>query len=363
MGRGLWKEALGRTWRDKWEETLAILGGITTVLAGGLPVWMRLMWLGVSGLLLLRVLSAFRRTVLLLKEKHVPLVVLVGRDPDTARAMWGDVQRVMARWGFDEERYRREFDVEREDVFLHHAAPLPPDRPDEWLGVVRDFRHRIERVSRKLPGRRVFHVFINGPISLAVGLGASIGTMYEVVVHQWFPGAGDYPYYPVVDFYALSRTNPRGVHYLEDPVEGEFRYAQGAGYPGDKRELYIALWMARDDPRPAVNALVRQKPLEEAQRIGRWDIMRKPPGQTLETGDDWILCAREILTLIHRPISEAHRDRVHLFLSAPIALAFALGMGLEHFLRVTIYSWWPQTQQYYPVLDLERLGRTASAGG
>ena len=125
MGRGLWKEALGRTWRDKWEETLAILGGITTVLAGGLPVWMRLMWLGVSGLLLLRVLSAFRRTVLLLKEKHVPLVVLVGRDLDTARAMWGDVQRVMARWGFDEERYRREFDVEREDVFLHHAAPFP----------------------------------------------------------------------------------------------------------------------------------------------------------------------------------------------------------------------------------------------
>jgi hypothetical protein len=187
--------------------------------------------------------------------------------------------------------------------------------------------------------------------------------MYEVVVHQWFPGAGDYPYYPVVDFYALSRTNRQGVHYLEDPVEGEFRYAQGAGDPGDKRELYIALWMAWHDPRPAVDELVRQKPLEEAQRIGRWDIMRKPPGQALETGDDWILCAREILTLIHRPISEAPRERVHLFLSAPIALAFALGMGLEHFLRVTIYSWWPQTQQYYPVLDLERLGRTASAGG
>jgi len=80
----------------------------------------------------------------------------------------------------------------------------------------------------------------------------------------------------------------------------------------------------------------------------------------LESKEDWILCAREILTLIYRQISACSRERVHLFLSVPIALAFTLGMGLEHFLPTTVYSWWPQERRYYPVLNLESLARTTS---
>ena len=37
-----------------------------------------------------------------------------------------DIQRVMSRWDFDAERYRRDFDVEREDLFtIMRSGPRP----------------------------------------------------------------------------------------------------------------------------------------------------------------------------------------------------------------------------------------------
>jgi hypothetical protein len=80
--------------------------------------------------------------------------------------------------------------------------------------------------------------------------------------------------------------------------------------------------------------------------------------RSLETTEDWILCAREILTLLYQQITRCRPERVHLFLSAPVALAFTLGMGTEHFLPVTVYNWWPKERQYHPVLPLDQLART-----
>jgi hypothetical protein len=40
----------------------------------------------------------------------------------------------------------------------------------------------------------------------------------------------------------------------------------------------------------------------------------------------------------------------------PVALAFIVGMGLEHFVDVKLYSWFPN-QGYSPVIPLAHLGR------
>jgi len=273
-----------------------------------------------------------------------------------AEAMWQDVRRVMERWDFDAERYRRDFDVEREDLMVQSDEPLPVDG-GPWLKLSREFRHKIERIGGRLPGRRIFHVFVNGPISLALGLGAGIGTMHEIVVHQWFPGTAEAPYHPVVDFYALSSSNQRGMHFLEDAASGEFRYVTSEGEPKDVTDLYVSIWLARDDPRAHVNRLA-ESAKSNGTTTGAFHIVQREQ-RSLEISDDWITCAREVLSLLYQQISKSSPQRVHLFLSTPIALSFTLGMGIEHFMNVTVYNWWGHEQKYHPVLQLSYLARSA----
>src|SRR3990172_1251493 len=340
----------------EWEPIVILLGLIATLLVA--PLSVPLLALNVLMVLLLgyKLYRTTRQARRLLQLKHLPVIVLVWKGEDVAHAMWQDIQRVMSRWGFDAELYRREFDVEREDLFLHREEPLPTDS-EPWIKLAREFRRKIERLGGRLPGRRIFHVFINGPISLAAGLGASLGTMYEVVVHHWFPATTEAPYHPAVDFYTSSKTNRRGMHLLEDAVTGEFRYVQSETERGDANAtLYMSVWMARDDPRTAVNSMA-QEARAAGQSVEVFHILQKEP-RSLETTDDWILCAREILTLFYQQAGK-NRPRICLFLSAPIALTFTLGMGIEHFLPVTVYNWWGQERRYYPVLPLDQLGRTA----
>jgi len=163
--------------------------------------------------------------------------------------------------------------------------------------LARRFRRRVEQLSRELPGRRVFHVFLNGPITMALGLGAAIGTMFEVVVHQYLPAAGELPYDSVVDFYTLSETNPRGAHFLEDVVLDEFQYIDAEGELDDAKELYVSIFRAKDDPKPAVEQLLMRQSKEDTQGLESWRIRQKVQGM-LKPGDDWIRCAREIITLL-----------------------------------------------------------------
>lgn len=351
-----WREVAGYVWEREWEPIVIILGLGATLLAA--PLSFPLLFLNACMFTLLgyKLYRTAGQADRLLREKHVPIVVLVGRGDEVAESMWQDIRRVMERWDFDVERYRHDFDVEREDLLIHHEEPLPTDS-GPWLKLSRDFRHKIERIGGRLPGRRIFHIFINGPVSIAVGLGASIGTMHEIVVHQWFPGTTQAPYYPVVDFYSLSETNPKGMHFLEDTVTGEFHYVRGEGAASDTKDLFMSVWTARDDPRADVNRMA-----DEAEAAGHpagtFHVVQQEP-RSLETTDDWILCTREILTLLYQQITRNRPERIHLFLSAPVALAFTLGMGIEHFMPVTIYNWWGQERQYYPVLPLGRLARTS----
>jgi hypothetical protein len=79
----------------------------------------------------------------------------------------------------------------------------------------------------------------------------------------------------------------------------------------------------------------------------------------LKPDDDWILCAREIITLLHRQYSTVRPNRLHIFLSTPVALAFLLGMGIDHQMHVTVYNWFATQGRYAPILPLERLARCA----
>jgi hypothetical protein len=53
-------------------------------------------------------------------------------------------------WHFHPDQYRKDFNLERLDYYLHQEEPLPKDDPESWLRLARRFRQRIEQLSRTL---------------------------------------------------------------------------------------------------------------------------------------------------------------------------------------------------------------------
>lgn len=47
-------------------------------------------------------------------------------------------------------------------------------------------------------------------------------------------------------------------------------------------------------------------------------------------------------------------QRIHLFHSMPVPLAFGLGMALGPFVDITVYNWERDQSTYFPVLRLNR---------
>src|SRR3990172_270714 len=123
----------------EWEPIVILLGLIATLLVA--PLSVPLLALNVLMVLLLgyKLYRTTRQARRLLQLKHLPVIVLVGKGEEAT-------QRVMSRGGFDAELYRREFDVEREDLFLHREEPLPTDS-EPWIKLAREFRRKIERLG------------------------------------------------------------------------------------------------------------------------------------------------------------------------------------------------------------------------
>jgi hypothetical protein len=341
----------------EWQALVYILGTIAALFAVRVRSLPGVVDLGILLISLYTLLWAIRHEFDLARAKHVPVAVLVGKGSDVGETMWSEVLQAMRSWGFDADEYRRRFQLERDKMFLHHEKVLPATQ-DAWLEMARDFRQRLERLAGALrEGRRIFHVFLNAPATLCMGLGAGLGTAHEVVVHHLLPGTWGGPYHAVFDVSSLRRANPRGMHILQEPVTGEFKYVCGEGDPGKAANLYLSIFLGSHDPRPDVNRLLQER-LRSGESAGVFHIVKKAD-RLLDFDDDWILCEREIRTLIAAQISKCETRRVHLFLNLPVALGFLLGMGIKHFSAITIYNWEP-TEGYSAVLPLEKLSRTGA---
>jgi hypothetical protein len=126
----IWREALSDVWRRQWEAVLALLGLITPVFTAPLPVRILSFILAVA--LIGRLYRECLQARQIRKEKHIPIVVVVGKGRDVADSTWQDALRAMEGWGFDAECFRRDFDVEKEDLLIHYEEPLPAN-PTQWL--------------------------------------------------------------------------------------------------------------------------------------------------------------------------------------------------------------------------------------
>lgn len=337
-----WGKLAVLVWKQKWEGILGIAGVVASVVAG-VPPWLGIPLLLLAFLLLVDLAMTTRLAVRLVREKQVPIVVIVGKDDDEFYKMMGEVWATTASAGCSEDVVSGQWKLDREDYVIRRDSILPrQSRP--WKDLVRQFASKIARLGRRLPGRHVFHIFLNCPSALAIGLGARMGSLAEVVCYHYQPGVR---YVPVIDFSRARGGNPQPVRAVKRRITQPYQFICVEQVGTLTQEVFVSLRLSGHDPKGAVNLIAPQ----HAARIR----IRNTYDNVLSTDAHWLRVEQEVVTVLTELLGGGIR-RLHLFLSVPVVLAFAIGMALGIHSPITVYHWFGDKQEYRPVLELERLG-------
>lgn len=349
MAYSLWN-LISLVLRRKGEVIVGIAGIILAMIAY-VPEF-RYVLFGISIVLLIGLIldltGGIREAMNILRVKHIPIVVIVGKGDDEYRAMLDDAFGTVARFGFDERHYAEDFSVFRDDLVVRVDGDLPP-RVEAWTEVASRFESRISRLAARLRGRRVYHIFLNCPVALALGLGAMLRTLYEVVLYQYQPGLQP-AYVPVIDFYALSKESGKGTALVQE-LATEYRFTAVEKPDQITPQTLVSIHLFGRDPKTDVERLAH------AQNAAAVHI-RNTYGSNLSPNDDWLIVARETQTTLRDSVSRSEVNRLELCLSCYLPLAFAIGMALGTQYPIMVRSWYSTDQEFKPVLELNRLRPT-----
>jgi hypothetical protein len=196
-------------------------------------------------------------------------------------------------------------------------------------------------MNYKLGQQRVFHVFLQCPAALAMGLGATLETQHQFTLYHYQP-----PYEAV--FSTSDIDEPLRVR-LGRNVGPPYHYIAVSAPEEVTPDTYVSVFAARHDPRLA---------WEETARAANSAVLHidwaNLEFKALTPEDDWLLVAQEIASVV-LGLTGGGAKRIHMVLSCPIALGFLIGVALGAHSTVTVYNWFKSQGAYHPVLTLDRL--------
>lgn len=276
----------------------------------------------------------------LTSTKHLPVVFVVGKPrEDTQTALFSAKESITRLTGFRAfHQIEDAFNVRFDHLMPYEWKRLPPDI-GQWKGFIEDAERNIRRFSDAVPGEKVYHIFINGPASLALGAGASFGTKRRLVVYHF----QDEQYEPVLDL----RQDIRRIK--EITTETEYQYTKVYYPPELTPDTAIVLDMASHSAIGDARAYLDKK-LPNIQIV---EVSNTYGGNLRE--NDWTKAIQELYSVFYQILSKAEVSRLHLFHAMPVAMAFGLGMALGNFVPVTVYNLERLDETYYPVLKLNEL--------
>jgi hypothetical protein len=214
-------------------------------------------------IILIYLIIDVKTAIKLFAEKHIPIVVAVGRSDDDVSAMVSDVLDSMNEYNFDERTFEDNIHITRDNWLVERKSPLPDD-PGEWVSFVHRFEDKIVRLSAMpgLRGRKVFHLFLKCPSALAMGLGAVTGIYQETVLHHLQPGTGSaHPYLPLIDFSARSDFSRGGIHDIKSKMTRPHEYISLETPETLTNVLPVSLHLSGHDPESEVDKLASGRSL------------------------------------------------------------------------------------------------------
>lgn len=340
------KAVLAAARRSLFEELdILLIFVVAIVTAAAQPSPALIIGAAVIGLIVLTKFGiSYRVAFKINREKHVPVILGVGCSTDDFRNLINGALDAMEHYNFHERRYRKDYQLERDDFSYHLESDLP-DNAKAWDMLVQSEKQLVSSLQRRLPGKTVPHFFLRCPNAFAIGLGAAFGTKHELFCHHYQPGAGSSAYFPLIELTPRT-TGKQGSHILKTPAKATLIDIKGDDKATGK--VYVALNFAGDDPRADTKRLAHR---DSANFVG---ISSKSTGTILPDAD-WLLIAREIVTALRSLIGKDGVRNVHLFPSMPLCLAFAVGMGLDNRSAFHVHWWDRDRGQYFEVLRLNEL--------
>jgi len=288
------------------------------------------------------------------QEKHIPIVVAVGRSDDETRgddevsAMVSDVLDSMSEYHFDEKTFADDFHVTRYNWLVERKSSLPKDS-SEWVNLVHRFKDKIVRLSAEpgLKGRKVFHLFLMCPSALAMGLGAVTGIHHEVVLHHFQRGTGStHPYLPLIDFHSRSDLSRGGLHDIKSKATHPYEYISVEAPDTLTKTVPVSLHLSGHDPKSGVDELASRRSLSAVH-------IRNTYNNTLPVDADWFRAAQEVASVLLDLSSHLDVEKIELYQSCPVIIAFAVGMALGTHARIEVFQW--DGANYHPVFPLNTL--------
>lgn len=282
------------------------------------------------------------------KEKHLPIVIIIGKSEEEYNSMISDVLFTMDEYGFSEGSFKEDFDVSRDNWLIRKENGLS-ENEHEWEELVFSFKNKINRLSEKLKGRKVFHIFFNGPSVLAMGMGASIGTKHEIVLHHHQTGVEKTPYLPLIDFYSKSDSNLEGSQELKSIIEGPNQYIQIQEQKLGFSSAMVSICIGSRDPAGNIEKIseLRQNPVSLIH-------LRNKLGN-LPINANWIRVTQEVANYILKLSSNKNTENIELYMNVPAIIAFALGMAVGTQSPISLFNWFSDSKDYHFVLKLNQL--------
>ena len=284
-------------------------------------------------------------------EKHIPIVVAIGRSDDEVSATISDVLDSISEYHFDERTFEDDLHVNQDNWLVERKSYLPDDS-SEWVSLVHRFEAKIVRLSAmpSLKGRKVFHLFLKCPSALAMGMGAVTGIYQETVLHHFQRGTGlTHAYLPLIDFHSRSDRSQRGLHAIKSKATLPYEYISVEAPETLTDVLLVSLHLSGHDLKSEVDKLAFGRSLSAIH-------IRNTYNNTLPVDADWFRVAHEVTTILLDLSSHAGVEKIELYQNCPITIAFAIGMALGTHARIEVFQW--DGENYHPVFPLNTLRKT-----
>lgn len=282
-----------------------------------------------------------RRLTIQLETKHLPVCFVVNKTAEEAQSNFNLLKKAVTELtGFSAFDKIEGFTSRSNCLIPHERNRLPSDML-KWKGYIADSIQSIRSFANGVPETKIYHIAVDGPITLSLGLGAVFGTKHPLVFYH-YDGVG---YTPVLN---LTEGVRRVKAHL--PAEHQYQYFK-ISYPETyTSDLAVVLGGASHEAPAKVRQYLKAQGINMSIAV-----IDNTYGGNL-TEKDWLVPVQELFSIFHNLSKNEAVVRFHLFYSMPVAFGFGLGMALGTFLPVTLYNWEATPATYYPVLKLNELG-------
>jgi len=270
----------------------------------------------------------------ILKENRIRIPFLISTDCNKV-----DLRKLAKSAGTDIDTICQLASISEEELLL--SIPKYLDLSENWNDYILTAIESLRKIKSSVESHinvPTFHIALRMPSSLAMGIGASIGTgKLPIALYHYDPVKG---YLKLINLIEKSRTIKRKIDkFKEITVRKE-------SFTGNSTGCVIGIRLASHSP--------EGKPLKNLVSSVKGDLFlieHQTYTGNLPVNADWTGIVAELRTAIE----EIHKNysEIHIVMSVPVIIAFALGMALGHYWNVNLYQFDTITEKYCKVLNLK----------